>query len=708
MGVSMRLLPGVALFVLLVGTAGQAQDFGTFDPLRPEETSVPGSVSIIDDPTGSAPTKKVFSFDIPTGACSDAPYQPGEPETDCYFNSTRSQYKEFVWETKANGTAQPNEAWYGWSVYFPEDFPYGKLQTNGSAEFFYWHNGHCPHVNFTNSAGRQDTFNLTLNRYIGKYECLPALSLPLMEFKDLLGKWNRFEVFVKWETDDSGEVRVYLDGRYLAKYKGATLVPEFKDLVYFKFGLYLCCTPGVDTIKPMRTFYSAIRRGEDRGDLFVEEDRARIKTLQELLNALGCDVGAPDGVIGKRTRAMALSCRAFEDGAMPSTLSASSLATFVALYSREGVTDLPAGTPPDEAEEKPIVDYPGEAAAFEGAIEAEYVVAAYEALATNFGDDVQANSLFQAKVDDHPDLSEFSFNILGTYAPATADYTELQFFFDKAAPEALAECPESSTLVFPDGSKHVLVNFRKANGNFISTNAQCLLEKLDGEQRAVVDFLTSHFSDVAVGMATQGNLDRVNHNGIRLLLTQVARGEVTVGRERPVEVKPIAGLLDPEFVVHAYEARSKTNATAPGIGSQIVGYVDGQDFGELDLHFSGNYVAAKGIALGLSIDMGDTLTDEGASALAGKCRGASVFRDENGPHLRIAVKGDGTAYTMPNGQCVADALGGPLGEKANLLLHNFSDIAVGMAADGKLETIVNDGFRAFMTQVATGQATFTD
>lgn len=705
----MRLLPLVLLVVSLTGGAGLAQDFGTFDPLRPEETSVPGSISIIDDPTGSAPTAKVFSFNIPSGACSDIPYQQGEPETDCFFNSTRSQYKEFVWETKANGTAQPKQAWYGWSVYFPADFPYGRKQTNGSAEFFYWHNGHCPHVNFTNSAGRQDTFNLTLNRYIGKYECLPAISLPLMEFKDLLGKWNRFEVFVKWATDDSGEVRVYLDGRYLANYKGPTLVPEFKDIVYFKFGMYLCCTPGVDTIKPMQTFYSAIRRGKERGDLFIEEDGARIKTLQELLNSLGCDVGTPDGVIGKRTRAMAVSCRAFEDGAMPASLSAGSLATFVALYSRDGVTDLPAGAPPDEADEKPIVDYPGEVVAFEGAIEAEYAVDAYEALATNFGDDVQANSLFQAEVKKHPDLKQFSFNILGTYAAASNDYTELQFFFDARAPEGLAECNPSSTLVFPDGTKHVLVNFRKAKGNFIATDAECLIEKLDGEQRTIVDFLTSNFSDVAVGMANGGNLSRVGHNGVRMLLTQVAKGEVTVGREEapPVDGETVAGLIDAAFVVDGYEERSNTDAKAPKIGSRIIATVEGKDFGDLDLYFDGLYVVATGSIVSMSIIMGEDLGDL-ATTVGGKCPGVSILRDDFGAHLRVKMDGKGTAFTLPSSECIAELLPGPVGENAAFVSDHFSDIAVGMARKGRLDTIVNDGFRAFMSKVSTGEVTVTD
>lgn len=694
--------------LLLTGAAVQSEDFGTFDPLLPEEISVNGSISVIDDPTGSAPTTKVFSFDIPAGVCSDTPYVKGKPESDCYFNSTRSQYWENVKATKAYGSAQPKEAWYGWAVYFPEDFPFGKLQVNGGAAFFYWHNGQCPHVEFGNPAGRQDTLNFSTNKALGNYECLPSLSLPILEFKDLLGKWNRFEVFVKWAADDSGEVRVYLDGRYLLHYQGTTLIPEYKDLAYFKYGLYLCCTPDVKTAKAQRALYSAIRRSNEREDLFVEEDRARIKTLQESLNGLGCDVGTPDGVIGKRTRAMAVSCRSFEDGTMPPSLTAGSLATFVALYSRQGVADLPAGSAPTEADEKPKVDYPGEAVEFAGAIEAEYAVSAREAQATKFGDDVDANSLFQAEVKGHPELSTFSFNMLGTFVSQTGDYSDLQFFFNEDAPKSLEECPPSSTLIFPDGTKHVLVNFRETQAKFISSNAECLLENLDGEQRAVVDFLTSHFADIAVGMAQRSSLGRIGHNGIRLLMTKIAKGEVTVGRESPVTDEPKVGrLLQPNFDVRAYEEKSNTEPKSSSIASLVVAEVKGADFGVVEFFINGYYMAEKGNAVGVTIDFGDDL-GELADAISGKCPGASVWNDPNGAHLRVSLKGTGTAYTLPSGQCVADALPGPMGQKAEFLLHNFSDIAVGMAVDGTLDDIVNDGFRAFMTRVATGEVKISD
>jgi peptidoglycan hydrolase-like protein with peptidoglycan-binding domain len=42
-----------------------------------------------------------------------------------------------------------------------------------------------------------------------------------------------------------------------------------------------------------------------------------VKQLQARLNALGCDVGAADGLPGKRTREAALSCREFPAGTMP-------------------------------------------------------------------------------------------------------------------------------------------------------------------------------------------------------------------------------------------------------------------------------------------------------------------------------------------------------------------------------------------------------
>ena len=70
----------VAVLTLSSASAVSAQDNGTFDPFVFDDHSAPGSISIVDDPTGTAPTLKVYSFEIPSATCSDVPYEAGSKE----------------------------------------------------------------------------------------------------------------------------------------------------------------------------------------------------------------------------------------------------------------------------------------------------------------------------------------------------------------------------------------------------------------------------------------------------------------------------------------------------------------------------------------------------------------------------------------------------------------------------------------------------
>ena len=123
-----------------------------------DDLSAPKSVATVKDPTGGAPTAKVYSFKIPPAYCNDKPYDKGSKDSDCTWKSTRSQIRENVFATKKNGTAQPKQSWYGWYVFFPADFVYGSRQTKGNYEFAYWHNHQCPHLTFQNSAGGTTAF----------------------------------------------------------------------------------------------------------------------------------------------------------------------------------------------------------------------------------------------------------------------------------------------------------------------------------------------------------------------------------------------------------------------------------------------------------------------------------------------------------------------------------------------------------------------
>ncbi len=262
---------GVISASLATSTVVPAQETSGFDPLVADDLSAPKSVKRLKDPTGSAPTKLVYSFTIPAGYCNPRKYDPPQPDSDCMWKSTRSQYRENVFATKKNGNAQPNESWYGWSVYFPEDFAFGARQTKGNYEFAYWHNHQCPHLTFSNPAGRDSILYLQTNKALGNYECAPQSRLPVADFKNLTGKWSKFEVYVKWASDASGKAIVYLNGELVQDYSGSTLVKGLEATNYFKFGIYLCCTEDVNQIKAATTYFANVRRAKTREGLATKK-----------------------------------------------------------------------------------------------------------------------------------------------------------------------------------------------------------------------------------------------------------------------------------------------------------------------------------------------------------------------------------------------------------------------------------------------------
>jgi hypothetical protein len=257
--------------VLLLCQPAEAQDIGNFDPLVVDDLSAPKSVATIKDPTGQAPTTRVYSFEIPDAYCNNKPYDKGSKDSDCTWKSTRSQIRENVFATKRNGTAQPKQSWYGWHVYFPADFVYGQQQTKGNYEFAYWHNHQCPHLTFQNSAGRDNNLYLQTNRALGNYECEPGPKLKVADFKDLVGKWTKFEVFVNWANDDTGKAQIYLDSTLAADYAGPTLTKGYEKINYFKFGIYLCCTDDVAKIKGTNLYFAGVMRANTREGLGVKK-----------------------------------------------------------------------------------------------------------------------------------------------------------------------------------------------------------------------------------------------------------------------------------------------------------------------------------------------------------------------------------------------------------------------------------------------------
>lgn len=174
------------------------------------------------------------------------------------------------------------------------------------------------------------------------------------------GKWVTFSMKVRWASDERGWIKVTCDDRVVFVAEGvvtneqvhcyygnecdperpmkdakrfffqvgltmAGWGPNWKDLSGPTIGQFTAFDEGGITIK-MRNI--SVTTG---AELYGPEDKDAVKQLQERLNALGCDVGTPDGVVGKKTRTQALTCRELPD--MPKAFDVTTVRKFLELYS---------------------------------------------------------------------------------------------------------------------------------------------------------------------------------------------------------------------------------------------------------------------------------------------------------------------------------------------------------------------------------------
>ena len=71
----------------------------------------------------------------------------------------------------------------------------------------------------------------------------------------------------------------------------------------------------------------------------------------------------------------------------------------------------------------------------------------------------------------------------------------------------------------------------KDAGEFILPNGDCLAGKLPKEVAAKIKFLVENFEDVAVGMARDGNTDRIGNDGLKSLMMGIATGKIKLTNE---------------------------------------------------------------------------------------------------------------------------------------------------------------------------------
>lgn len=229
---------------------------GFSDNFRISERNQPGGFSIVKDPLDTSNSKEVFNFSIGPGPCV---------REDCEQQSARGSVQQVP------QAVQPKEVWYGWDMYFPADFPYGAMQIKGHEIFAEFKDqDQCQLVALTTNPNQYDEYlSWSMEKPTGRKmtatggDCEDLFEKRIAKFKDIVGTWHRFELFVRWSTKADGKFLMYMDGKQVVDYDGLTCFNCYKKNQMY-FGNYLCCTPGTKDVKPSTVYYRHVNSAKSR------------------------------------------------------------------------------------------------------------------------------------------------------------------------------------------------------------------------------------------------------------------------------------------------------------------------------------------------------------------------------------------------------------------------------------------------------------
>ncbi|RYE08421.1 MAG: hypothetical protein EOP22_13690 [Hyphomicrobiales bacterium] len=291
-----------------------------------------------------------ITFHIMPKDCSDTDYGNGSGESDCLNGNTKNVIQRH--EQARLGDAVE----YRFDIWVDPAFSY-RGYTQGET-YPFGGKGHDTRLRVASWEGeaRKNFVNML------KLDALNGLTFQFLQCQapEDFGKWVSFSMKVRWANDARGWKLVTCDGRAVFVSEGAATNeqphcyygnecdPE-KPIKYasrFLFILGLAMNGwgqnwqelSGPTIGPFTAFSEDGLTIKMRNisvvsgaELYGEAQKAQVRQLQELLNGLGCDVGTPDGVVGKRTREAALTCRDIEG--LPEALNVTNVQAFIDLYS---------------------------------------------------------------------------------------------------------------------------------------------------------------------------------------------------------------------------------------------------------------------------------------------------------------------------------------------------------------------------------------
>lgn len=297
----------------------------------------------------------VTTFRLQHGQCSNVDFGDGRGETDCKKGNIRS-----ILAYRPNGRmGQTLE--YRFDLRIDPSFAYpGRWSQEAFAARI--EGGWDSHLRIASWEGE------ALHNYIYllKVDTRQGVSFlgKQCQGREQFGEWIAFSMKIRWSADEKGWVKVTCGDRiiYADENVATNQAPhcwEFTNQcssglknpkrIIYNLGPIMMGN-GSDT----PPFFTPIQDGGitiemrnmsvlSEATLYDAEDVQVIKELQGTLNALGCDVGTPNGVVGRKTREVALTCRTFPDKERPEKSTVATARKFLELYASKDAATLPAG-----------------------------------------------------------------------------------------------------------------------------------------------------------------------------------------------------------------------------------------------------------------------------------------------------------------------------------------------------------------------------
>jgi len=185
------------------------------------------SYLVVEDPTDKAPSKLVERFELRHGDCRNRKNPGKSLEGDCNTGRQRIEIGVDKLQLKSksnfNKKNSSKEFWYGWSIYFPEDYvsvpqyvtPYlGQFHARNKGERVV-----MPVITFVETSG-----------------VYRANGSAIADKDELRGRWHKVELHVRWSETNDGFIRIYANGNEIFSLENSATTT--REQVTFKYGIY--------------------------------------------------------------------------------------------------------------------------------------------------------------------------------------------------------------------------------------------------------------------------------------------------------------------------------------------------------------------------------------------------------------------------------------------------------------------------------------